>query len=199
MSPIGSDLPIIGRVSRLPLGKLGPAGDVPAVIRELVETGLIHPVRPDKLARIIREVARWGTTPAASIAASNIESPNDVGFVDELGELTFRDLHERSNALAHGWRADGIEPGDGIAIMCRNHRGFVDATVAAAKLGASVLYMNTGFSAPQFRDGVEREEPSVLIYDEEFDEVLEPPRTAGGRDLRCFLGWREDSDAEPPD
>src|SRR3954451_23380339 len=85
VTPIGSDLPIVGRMSRLPLGKLGPVGDVPAVIRELIETGLIHPVRPDKLARIIREVARWGTTPAASIAASNIESPHDVGFVDELG------------------------------------------------------------------------------------------------------------------
>jgi acyl-CoA synthetase (AMP-forming)/AMP-acid ligase II len=198
VSPIGSDLPIIGRVSRLPLGKLGPVGEVPSVIRELIETGLIHPVRPDKLARIVREVARWGTTPAASIAASNIESPHDVGFVDELGELTFRDLHERSNALARAWRADGIEPGDGIAIMCRNHRGFVDATVAAAKLGASVLYMNTGFSAPQFKDVVEREEPTVLVYDQEFAEVLEPAREAGGRRLHGYVSWH-DSDAELPD
>ncbi len=89
MTPLGSDLPIVGRISRFPLGKLGPVGEVPAVVRELVETGLIRPVRPDKLARIIREVARWGTTPAASIAAANIEIPDNVGLVDELGELTF--------------------------------------------------------------------------------------------------------------
>jgi fatty-acyl-CoA synthase len=150
VSPLGSDIPILGRVSKVPLGKLGPVGEVPAVIRELVETGLIHPVRPDKLARIVREVARWGTTPAAAIAAANVEIADNVALVDELGELTFRDLHERSNGLARALRDDGVRPGEGIAIMARNHRWFVDATLAAAKLGASALYMNTGFSAPQF-------------------------------------------------
>src|SRR5213079_241739 len=168
-------------------------------LRELVETGLVHPIRPDKLALIAREFVRWGVSPATSVAAAAIERPDEIALVDEVGELSFRDIHERSNGLARALRDDGVEAGNGIAIMCRNHRWFVDATLAAAKLGASVLYMNTGFAAPQFKDVVEREEPSVLIYDEEFDEVLEPARTAGGRDLRCFLGWREDSDAEPPD
>jgi acyl-CoA synthetase (AMP-forming)/AMP-acid ligase II len=199
MSLTGANLPLLGRVSRVQLGKLGAVGEVPAVMRELVETGLVHPVRPDKLARIAREFLRWGTSPATAVAAATIERPDAIAIVDELGELSFRDLHERSNGLARALRGDGVEAGDGIAIMCRNHRGFVDATLAAAKIGASVLYMNTGFAAPQFKDVVEREEPSVLIYDEEFAKVLEPARKAGGRDLRCFLGWREGSDGEPPD
>ena len=199
MPTLGSGIPIVGRVSRLPLGKLGPIGEVPAVIRELVATGLIHPVRPDKLARIVREVAKWGTTPAAGVAAATIESPDDIGFVDELGKLTYRDLHARSNALARALEADGVRPGAGVAIMCRNHRGFVDATLAAAKLGASVLYMNTGFAAPQFRDVVERESPSVLIYDEEFAEVLGPAREVGGSGLHAYLAWCEDGDAQRPD
>ena len=42
--------------------------------------------------------------------------------------------------------------GDGVAIMCRNHRGFVDATVAVAKLGADILYLNTAFAGPQLVD-----------------------------------------------
>ena len=86
MSP-AARLPIVGVHG--PAGQAGPVGEVPAVVRELVETGLIRPVRPDKLARIIREVARWGTSPAASIAAANIEIPDDVGLVDERGALTF--------------------------------------------------------------------------------------------------------------
>jgi fatty-acyl-CoA synthase len=166
--PLGTNLPLIGRVSRVQLGKLGAVGELPAVMRELVETGLVHPVRPDKLARIAREFIRWGTSPATAVAATAIERPEAVALVDEVGELRFGDLHERSNGLARALREDGVASGDGIAIMCRNHRGFVDATLAASKLGASVLYMNTGFAAPQFRDVVEREEPSVLIYDEAF-------------------------------
>src|SRR5919198_2045928 len=199
MTLTGANLPLIGRVSRLQLGRLGAVGQVPAVMRELVETGLVHPVRPDKLARIAREFLRWGTSPATAVAAATIERPDATALVDELGELSFRDLQQRSNALARSLRADGVAAGDGIAIMCRNHRGFVDATLAAAKLGASVLYMNTGFAAPQFKDVVEREEPSVLIYDQGFAKVLEPARQAGGSDLRCFLGWREDSEGESRD
>jgi fatty-acyl-CoA synthase len=199
MTLTGANLPLIGRVSRLQLGRLGAVGQVPAVMRELVETGLVHPVRPDKLARIAREFLRWGTSPATAVAAATIERPDATALVDELGELSFRDLQQRSNALARSLRADGVAAGDGIAIMCRNHRGFIDATLAAAKLGASVLYMNTGFAAPQFKDVVEREEPSVLIYDQGFARVLEPARQAGGSDLRCFLGWREDSEGESRD
>ncbi len=37
--------------------------------------------------------------------------------------------------------------GDGVGIMCRNHRGFIEATVAVSKLGADALYLNTAFAA----------------------------------------------------
>ena len=39
--------------------------------------------------------------------------------------------------------------GDGVAIMCRNHRYFIEATMACAKLGAVALYLNTAFAGPQ--------------------------------------------------
>ena len=55
-----------------------------------------------------------------------------------------------------------------VAILCRNHRGFVDALGAAAKLGADALLLNTGFSGPQLADVVQREKAELVIYDEEF-------------------------------
>ena len=33
-----------------------------------------------------------------------------------------------------------------MAIMCRNHRYFIEATMACAKLGAVALYLNTAFA-----------------------------------------------------
>ena len=65
-----------------------------------------------------------------------------------------------------------------MAIMCRNHRGFIDATVACSKLGANALYLNTAFAGPQITDVVEREKPVALVYDEEFDGAA---RTSAGR------------------
>ena len=95
-----------------------------------------------------------------------------MAFIDERGELTFSDLHLRSNALANALAAEGIGPGEGIAVMARNHRNFVDVTLAVAKLGAHALYLNTMFSGPQIEGVIEREEPVALVYDEEFGELL---------------------------
>jgi fatty-acyl-CoA synthase len=93
-------------------------------------------------------------------------------LIDEKGSVAFVQMHRRSNALARAFRERGVKPGDGVAIMARNHRGFVDATLAVSKLGANGLYMNTAFSGPQLVDVMEREGPAALVYDEEFSELL---------------------------
>ena len=116
--------------------------------KTLVETGMFRPSRPDKLLRVGVALQKWGPTPAAGYTASAIRYPDETAVIDELGTLTFRDVHERTNALAHALSDAGILEGDGVAIMCRNHRGFIDATVACSKLGANALYLNTAFAGP---------------------------------------------------
>jgi len=79
--------------------------------------------------------------------------------------------------------------------MCRNHRGFIEATVACSKLGASALYLNTAFAGPQIADVVAREDPVALIYDEEFAQLAKQ----AGRRRKRFIAWSEPgaSPAEP--
>src|SRR5439155_15010829 len=113
-------------------------------------------------------------------------------LVDDRGTLTFAEVHRRTNALARALREEGISEGDGVAIMCRNHRGFIEATVACSKLGASALYLNTDFAGPQIADVVAREDPVALIYDEEFAELMQE---AGAARMR-FIAWSE-SGARP--
>ena len=161
----------------------------------------IHPVRPDKLALMVRVLARWGASPAAGIAGAAINHPDEVMVEDEAGSLTFAEVHRRSNALARGLAAEGVREGDGVAIMCRNHRGFVEATLAVSKLGANGLYMNTAFAAPQLAGVVEREEPVALIYDGEFAGLLEQAARGGQGDrpapLRLLGRRRRRGDGHP--
>src|SRR4029078_169054 len=103
------------------------------------------------------------------------------------GSLTWEQTHRRSNALARALRDQGVGVGDGVAIMCRNHRYFIEATMAASKLGANALYLNTSFAGRQLVDVLERESPSALVYDEEFFDLLSD--AASG--LRRFVGWTE--------
>ncbi|HEX2129220.1 MAG TPA: acyl-CoA synthetase [Solirubrobacterales bacterium] len=173
---------------RIKLGSLGSLPDVPFNVRTLASAGVIRPIRPDKLARVARELVRWGASPAAGIAGAAITHGDAAMIEDELGEITFGDVHRQSNALARALADDGIKPGDGVAVMARNHRGFVLATLAIAKLGANALYMNTAFSGPQLVDVVDREEPAAIIYDEEFADLLGEAK----EDLRRYLSWTDD-------
>jgi acyl-CoA synthetase (AMP-forming)/AMP-acid ligase II len=180
---------------RVKLGPLGPLSEVPFNVRTLAKAGVIGPVRPDKLALMVRVLARWGASPAAGIAGAAINHPDEPMVEDEAGSLTFAEVHRRSNALARGLAAEGVKEGDGIAIMCRNHRGFVEATLAVSKLGANGLYLNTAFAAPQLAGVVEREEPLALVYDREFAGLLEQAAEAGKEiGLRRFVSWTDGDD-----
>src|ERR687891_2114368 len=173
---------------RVKVGSLGPLPDVPFNVASLAEAGVVRPVRPDKLVRMLRELHRWGASPAAGIASAAIHNPERTMVVDEDGTVSFAEMHRRSNALARALADEGVGEGDGIAIMCRNHRRFIDATLAVSKLGAHGLYMNTAFSGPQLVGVVEREEPAALVYDSEFTELL----VEAGQDLKRYVAWRDD-------
>ncbi|HEX6585152.1 MAG TPA: AMP-binding protein [Solirubrobacterales bacterium] len=160
-------------------------GDAAFELRVFAEVGLIRPIRPDKLARIGERFVRWGTSPALGSAANAITHPDETAIVDEAGSLTWGQTHRRSNALARALRDEGVGEGDGVAIMCRNHRYFIEATMACSKLGAVALYLNTAFAGPQLTDVLERESPAALIYDQEFTELL----SEGARSLRRYVAW----------
>jgi acyl-CoA synthetase (AMP-forming)/AMP-acid ligase II len=162
------------------------ASGVATTISVLGRAGVIRPYGPRTLADIARVVLRWGTGPAGGFATLAARAPHQVGVVDELGELTWGELHRRSNSLARALSERGVREGDSVAVMCRNHRGFIDASIAVAKLGADILYLNTAFAGPQLADVLEREGPGMVIHDEEFTELL-----AGARVGRRVLAWTD--------
>jgi len=157
------------------------------VARTLLGTGMIAPVRPDKIARSVAALRRWGPTPAAAYTGSAIRYPDRQAIVDERGTLTFSEVDRRTNALARALRAHGVAAQDSVAIMCRNHRGFIEATVACSKLGVGALYLNTMFAGPQIADVMRREDPVALIYDEEFGDLV----ADGGAGRKRFVAWHE--------
>jgi acyl-CoA synthetase (AMP-forming)/AMP-acid ligase II len=173
------------------LDRIGAAA---VLVRTMVRAGVVQPHAPWTLARLGRTVLQWGTGPAGGFQALYHRWPDRDCLVDERGTLTHRDVHERSNALAHALADLGVAEGDSVALMCRNHRYFLDVSVAVAKLGADVIYLNTAFAGPQLVEVLEREQPSVVVYDEEFGGLV------GSADVgHHVLAWVEDPDAPPLD
>jgi acyl-CoA synthetase (AMP-forming)/AMP-acid ligase II/carbon monoxide dehydrogenase subunit G len=163
-------------------------------VRILAEAGVVRPMRPDRALKVLQTLVRWGRSPAAGVISLANRFPDETAIVDELGTVSFCEVHERSNALAHSLSDAGIVEGDGVAIMCRNHRGFIEATAALSKLGADALYLNTAFAAPQLTEVVGREKPKAIIYDEEFGELL----SEAAHRRKRFIAWHDSDDLDDP-
>ena len=169
---------------------------------------------PATLARIGKAIRAWGTGPAGGFTAMSLRDPDRLGLVDELGSLTFGQMQRRSNALARALADRGVGEGDSVAVMCRNHRGFIDAMVATAKVGADILLLNTAFAGPQLVGVLDREDPQVVVHDQEFTGLLskahidtrilgwvddESALGDGVESIEALLPAYDDSDLEPPE
>ena len=183
----------VAAARKLRVGQLGSVVDLPFNLRVLYDAGVVRPMAPTTLLQVGKALRTWGASPAAGIAASAIQRPDAVALIDDAGELTFAELESRSNSLARALREEGVKGGESVAIMCRNHRGFVDALFACSKLGATVLLMNTDFAGPQLHGVIEREQPQAIIYDSEFQKLL------GGAEedapaISKFVSWVDEGD-----
>src|ERR687895_1260519 len=146
------------------------------------------------MGRALLTMARWGMTPAAGYIASAVRCPGQTAIIDELGTLTYAEVNDRTNRLANALSDAGVKEGDGVGIMCRNHRGFIESVVALSKIGANSLFLNTAFAAPQLTEVVKREKAKAIIYDQEFGELLED----AGKQRKRFIAWHEDDDLDDP-
>ncbi len=157
-----------------------------------IRSGMIGPELPHKVAQMLLAFERHGML-AGAVTIGAIRHGDRVVIRDERGDVTYKELDERTNALANAWRDQGMKPGDGVAILVRNHRGFLEAVFAAAKLGAKIILLNTSFAGPQIREVAEREGTDLLVYDDEYAEVLE------GVDPRCgrWRAWVDDEAQHP--
>jgi acyl-CoA synthetase (AMP-forming)/AMP-acid ligase II len=159
----------------------------------MVRAGIIAPLRPDKYLRIVAAVRREGLSFTMGFALAAQRCPNRPGLIDELGTLTFRQLDQRADALASALQSLPGGTPQVVAIMCRNHRGFVEALIAVNRIGADVLLLNTSFAGPALADVVDREGADAVIYDEEFTESVD--RALADRpDTTRVVAWTDHPD-----
>ena len=173
--------------------------DIGASLKTLgavAQTGFLRPVRPDRMVRMMREARKWGLTVAAGTAMSAARYPSGEAIIDERGLLTWEELDERTTTLAGRLAAAGVGSGTALGILCRNHRGFVEALVVAAKTGAGAVLLNTGFSGPQLGDVARREGVTALVHDDAFQREVDG---AGlDEDLPRFVTWPESDTTSAP-
>jgi fatty-acyl-CoA synthase len=168
--------------------------EIREALRALRKARLLVGLRPDKYLRMGAAVLREGITNTVGIAVSAQRCPQRPALIDEPGVLSYRELDARANALAAALQQLAGGTPKMVGIMCRNHRGFVDALAAAERIGADVLLLNTSFAGPALAEVVARERPDVIVYDQEFSASVD--RAVSEKpDTERIMAWTDD----PPD
>lgn len=168
------------------------ADDLVDGLLTIAATRVVRPVRPDRVARVLLAQRRYGASPAFAAALGAELHANRPAVIDETGTTTFRELDTRARSLASSLHAHfDLSPGQRVAIMCRNHRGFVEAVVAASRLGCDLVPLNTDFAAPQLADVLAREGVTAAFHDQEFEQLFDDAAFAGAR----IVAWHD----EPPE
>lgn len=99
-------------------------------------------------------------------------SPDQVAFVHRGVRTTYGQVQDRSNRLAHGLRALGVERGDRVAYLGLNSVELVLTMLATAKLGAVTVPLNTRLAPPETAFVLQDSAPRVLVWDEGFEQVV---------------------------
>lgn len=123
---------------------------------------------PRSVCALTAASAFWGASVAAPYAAAAVRYPRRSAVVDDYGVITYRQLDWRTTRLAGAFHNVGIKSKSTVGILCRNHRGFVEANIAVAKVGARVVYLNTGLPPGQLSEVIHNEGISAVIADREF-------------------------------
>ncbi|EFV13833.2 AMP-binding protein [Segniliparus rugosus] len=149
------------------------AGTVLGAARAGLGSGVLGPVGPRTLARMLRAVVRFGPSPATLVAVAAARTPDRLAVVDETGQLSYARLQEQCEAVSAAlYAASGRRAPESVGVLCRNHRGFVQALVVALQLGSEVVLVNTELPEAQLGHILRRHRPETLIADAEYLPAL---------------------------
>ncbi|WP_224270305.1 AMP-binding protein [Haloprofundus salinisoli] len=129
------------------------------------------------------------------------------------GERTYRELADRVRRLAGGLTELGVERGDRVAVLTRNHAAFVETSFALYRLGASKVPLNSMLTPREQGMLVDDADAKVLVTEASFadhraemESAVRATVVVGSEDGRLSGAWGESAhsydsllDADPTD
>jgi long-chain acyl-CoA synthetase len=110
-------------------------------------------------------------------AASQLGDRDAVRAGDE--HWSFHQLDALSNAFARHLRAEGVRPGDRVAVMMANRVEFITTVYALSKIGAAVVLLSPAWKSTEVEHAIELTGPVHAVADGDSSPLL--AQTLGDR------------------
>lgn len=127
------------------------------------------------------------------------ERPGAPALTFEGTTLTWRELDARSNRLARALAREGVKEGDFLTIALPNGIGFMEATIAAWKLGAVPQPVSARMPEAEIAAIVELANPPLVLFDGDlvlprpvhrYEDLLESERDDGPLPEKVSPSWK---------
>src|ERR1700689_1324091 len=103
-------------------------------------------------------------TPLSFLARARRVFPAKVAGVDaDETPVSYAELGRDCDALAGALRADGVQPGDRVAVLDLNTRWLLAAHFAVPGAGAALVALNTRLAAGEYRDILAHSRAKILL------------------------------------
>ncbi|MGH9212055.1 MAG: acyl-CoA synthetase [Acidimicrobiales bacterium] len=123
--------------------------------------------------------------------------PERTALICGLRQATFADLEDRTNRLAHHLADQGIGRGDHVAVYSYNSIEFVEAMLAAYKLGAVPINVNYRYVADELVYLLDNSDSVAMVFQARFSPLVTAVRDRLPR-LRHLLVVEDGDDVPRP-
>ena len=136
-----------------------------------------------------------------TLAELSGRDPHDIAVECGSTRLTWAELDERANAVAHGLESLGAGPGEHVAICVSNRFEFVEAVLGAWRAGCAYTPLKTGWTAGEVGHVLDDAATQAVITDRDGARAAARDRAIALVDLDDgYEGWLAGQDrAAPPE
>jgi long-chain acyl-CoA synthetase len=99
--------------------------------------------------------------------------PENKAIISEYGNRTFFELNANCNKFANYLLENGLQPGDAIAIVCKNRPEFLEALFGPLRIGLRITPINWHLTPEEICYIVENCEAKVVVCDASFADFFE--------------------------
>ncbi|MEV0337930.1 acyl-CoA synthetase [Nocardia sp. NPDC050713] len=123
--------------------------------------------------------------------------PDRVALADDGREVTYAQLEERANKLAHYLLEHGVQPGDKVGIYSRNTIEAVEAMVAVFKARAVMINVNYRYVENELQYIFDNSDMVALIHERRYSDKVAAVRAASSQ-LRTVIVVDDDTTGTIP-
>ena len=152
----------------------------PRTMKSLWRAGTVTPRTPLALTSVLPWLIGRGPSLGCLVQMNTLAVGDKVAIVDRDGELTWRQLDERSNRVSNLLVEHGLVGGS-VATVLRNGRAFAEVLIGAQKAGVVACPLNTWAKRKELQATLSNSGARLLVYDTAHAEQVAALDTSGLR------------------